>query len=90
VLREPVGVVGIVTPWNYPLVIGSERMPWALGAGCTVVIKPSEFTSGSTIRLGQLAREAGLPDGVLNVVSGLGNPAGQTLAEHPLTDMNRL
>ena len=87
VLREPIGVVGIVTPWNYPLVIGSERMPWALGAGCTVVIKPSEFTSGSTIRLGQLAREAGLPDGVINVVTGYGNPAGQVLAEHPMTDM---
>ena len=87
VLREPVGVVGIVTPWNYPLVIGSERMPWALGAGCTVVIKPSEFTSGSTIRLGEFAREAGLPDGVLNVVTGYGNPAGQILAEHPATDM---
>jgi acyl-CoA reductase-like NAD-dependent aldehyde dehydrogenase len=87
VLREPVGVVGIVTPWNYPLVIGSERMPWALGAGCTVVIKPSEFTSGSTIRLGELAREAGIPDGVLNVVTGPGDPAGQTLAEHPATDM---
>jgi len=87
VLREPIGVVGIVTPWNYPLVIGSERMPWALGAGCTVVIKPSEFTSGSTLRLGELAREAGLPDGVLNVVSGYGNPAGQVLAEHPMTDM---
>ena len=87
VLREPVGVVGIVTPWNYPLVIGSERMPWALGAGCTVVIKPSEFTSGSTIRLGEFAREAGLPDGVLNVVTGYGNPAGQLLAEHPGTDM---
>jgi len=87
VLREPVGVVGIVTPWNYPLVIGSERMPWALGAGCTVVIKPSEFTSGSTIRFGQLAREAGLPDGVVNVVTGYGHPAGQTLAEHVGTDM---
>jgi acyl-CoA reductase-like NAD-dependent aldehyde dehydrogenase len=87
VLREPIGVVGIVTPWNYPLVIGSERMPWALGAGCTVVIKPSEFTSGSTIRFGELAREAGLPDGVVNVVTGYGNPAGQLLAEHPGTDM---
>jgi acyl-CoA reductase-like NAD-dependent aldehyde dehydrogenase len=62
-------------------------MPWALGAGCTVVIKPSEFTSGSTVRLGQLARDAGLPDGVLNVVTGYGNPAGQTLAEHVGTDM---
>ena len=87
VLREPIGVVGIVTPWNYPLVIGSERLPWALGVGCTAVIKPSEFTSGSTLRLGELAREAGLPDGVLNVVSGYGNPAGQTLAQSPGTDM---
>ena len=87
VLREPVGVVGIITPWNYPLIIGSERAPWALGAGCTVVIKPSEFTSGSTLRLGELAREAGMPDGVLNVVSGYGDPAGQLLAEHPMTDM---
>ncbi len=87
VLREPIGVVGVVTPWNYPLIIASERLPWALGAGCTVVIKPSEFTSGSTIRLAELAREAGLPDGVLNVVTGYGDPAGQLLAEHPLTDM---
>jgi acyl-CoA reductase-like NAD-dependent aldehyde dehydrogenase len=87
VLREPIGVVGVVTPWNYPLVIASERLPWALGTGCTVVLKPSEFTSGSSLRLGELAREAGLPDGVLNVVSGYGSPAGQTLAEHPGTDM---
>jgi len=87
VLREPIGVVGVVTPWNYPLIIASERLPWALGAGCTVVIKPSEFTSGSTIRLAELARDAGLPDGVLNVVTGYGDPAGQMLAEHPGTDM---
>jgi acyl-CoA reductase-like NAD-dependent aldehyde dehydrogenase len=87
VLRDPIGVVGVVTPWNYPLVIASERLPWALGAGCTAVLKPSEFTSGSSLRLGQLALEAGLPEGVLNVVTGYGNPAGQTLAEHPGTDM---
>jgi len=87
VLREPIGVVGVVTPWNYPLVIASERLPWALGAGCTIVLKPSEFTSGSSLRLGELARDAGLPDGVVNVVSGYGNPAGQILAEHPATDM---
>jgi acyl-CoA reductase-like NAD-dependent aldehyde dehydrogenase len=87
VLREPIGVVGIVTPWNYPLIIGSERIPWAIGAGCTVVVKPSEFTSGSTIRLAELAREAGVPDGVINVVTGYGDPAGQLLAEHPGTDM---
>lgn len=87
VLREPLGVVGVVTPWNYPLIICSERIPWALGAGCTVIVKPSEFTSGSTLRLAELARDVGLPDGVFNVVTGYGNPAGQVLAEHPGTDM---
>ncbi|MBB3455051.1 acyl-CoA reductase-like NAD-dependent aldehyde dehydrogenase [Rhizobium sp. BK313] len=86
VLREPAGVVGIITPWNFPLLIGSERIPWAIGAGCTVVIKPSEFTSGSTIRMAELAREAGLPDGVLNVVTGYGADVGQVFAEHPDVD----
>lgn len=85
-LREPVGVVGIVTPWNFPVLIGSERVPWALGAGCTVVLKPSEFTSGSTIRLAEIARDCGLPDGVFNVITGYGDPVGQTLAEDPRTD----
>lgn len=85
-LREPVGVVGIVTPWNFPLLIGSERVPWAIGVGCTVVLKPSEFTSGSTVRMAELARDAGLPDGVFNVVTGYGDPVGQTFAEHPATD----
>ncbi len=85
-LREPVGVVGIVTPWNFPVLIASERVPWALGAGCTVVLKPSEFTSGSSVRLAELARDAGLPDGVFNVVTGYGDPVGQTLAEDPGTD----
>ena len=87
VFREPAGVVGIITPWNFPLLIGSERIPWAIGAGCTVVIKPSEFTSGSTIRLAELAREAGLPDGVLNVVTGYGADVGQIFAEHPDVDV---
>ena len=87
VLREPIGVVGVITPWNYPLIIACERLPWALATGCTVVVKPSEFTSGATIRLAELAREAGMPDGVFNVVTGLGDPAGQTLAEHPGVDM---
>ena len=85
-LREPIGVVGIITPWNYPLLIGSERVPWALGAGCTVVLKPSEFTSGSSIRLAELARDCGPPDGVFNVVTGYGDPVGQSFAEHPATD----
>ena len=87
VLREPVGVVGIITPWNFPFIIASERVPWAIGAGCTVVLKPSEFTSGTSIMMAELAREAGIPDGVFNVVTGYGNPAGQVLAEDPRTDM---
>lgn len=87
VLREPIGVVGIITPWNFPFIIASERVPWALGAGCTVVLKPSEFTSGTSILMAELAREAGVPDGVFNVVTGYGNPAGQLLAEDTRTDM---
>ncbi|CAN7164534.1 aldehyde dehydrogenase family protein [Rhizobium sp. LjRoot254] len=87
VLREPVGVVGIITPWNFPFIIASERVPWAIGAGCTVVLKPSEFTSGTSIRMAELARQAGIPDGVFNVVTGYGDPAGQILAEDPRIDM---
>ena len=87
VLREPIGVVGIITPWNFPLIIVSERVPWAIGLGCTVVAKPSEFTSGTTIRLAELALEAGVPPGVFNVVTGYGDPAGQVLAEDPEVDM---
>jgi acyl-CoA reductase-like NAD-dependent aldehyde dehydrogenase len=87
VLREPIGVVGIITPWNFPLIIVSERVPWAIAVGCTTVVKPSEFTSGTTIRLAELALEAGVPPGVFNVVTGYGDPAGQVLAEDPRTDM---
>ena len=87
VLREAVGVVGIITPWNFPCIIASERVPWAIGVGCTVVLKPSELTSGTSIRLAELAREAGIPDGVFNVVTGYGDPAGQVLAEDPRVDM---
>jgi acyl-CoA reductase-like NAD-dependent aldehyde dehydrogenase len=87
VLREPAGVVGIITPWNFPFIIVSERVPWALGAGCTVVVKPSEFTSGTTIRLAELALEAGLPAGVFNVITGYGPSVGQALAEDPRVDV---
>ncbi|MEO5806476.1 aldehyde dehydrogenase family protein [Devosia sp.] len=87
VLREPVGVVGIITPWNFPFIIASERVPWAIGAGCTVVVKPSEFTSGTTIRMAELAMEAGIPPGVFNVVTGYGPVAGQVLAEDDRVDM---
>jgi acyl-CoA reductase-like NAD-dependent aldehyde dehydrogenase len=81
--REPVGVVGAITPWNYPLALGAWKIASALAAGCTVVIKPSEITPLSTLRLAELCLEAGLPEGVLNVVTGYGHEAGKALAEHP-------
>ncbi len=87
VLREPAGVVGIITPWNFPFIIASERVPWAIGAGCTVVLKPSELTSGTSVIMAEIARDAGLPDGVFNVVTGYGVPAGQVLAEDPRVDV---
>ncbi|MEO1237044.1 MAG: aldehyde dehydrogenase family protein, partial [Planctomycetota bacterium] len=71
-LREPVGVCGLITPWNFPLLIVSQKLPFALAAGCTAVVKPSEFTSGTTLRLAELLQQAGLPDGVCNVVTGTG------------------
>lgn len=87
VLRQPVGVVGIVTPWNFPFFILSERLPFVLAAGCTAVVKPAELTSTTTLKLAALLSEAGLPDGVVNVVTGLGSLVGQALAEHMDVDM---
>ncbi len=87
VFREPVGVVGMITPWNFPLLIISQKLPFALAVGCTAVIKPSEMTSGTTLRLGALLLEAGMPEGVVNIVTGYGLPAGARLAEHPDVDM---
>jgi phenylacetaldehyde dehydrogenase len=84
--REPVGVVGIIVPWNYPLELAVWRMAPALAAGCTVVLKPAEQTSLTTLRLGELVLEAGFPPGVVNVVTGLGETAGAALAEHPGVD----
>jgi aldehyde dehydrogenase (NAD+) len=82
--REPFGVVGVITPWNGPLNQGARGLAPALAAGNTVVIKPSEFTSASTVTLARLATEvAGLPDGVLNVVTGTGLEAGAALIQHP-------
>jgi len=86
-VREPIGVVAMITPWNFPLLIVSQKLPFALAAGCTAVVKPSELTPGTTLRLGQILQEAGLPDGVVNIVSGYGNPAGARLAAHPDVDM---
>jgi betaine-aldehyde dehydrogenase len=80
--REPVGVVGQVTPWNYPLMMAVWKMGPALAAGCTVVLKPAPATPLTTLMLAELSAEAGLPDGVVNVITG-GNDAGQALVEHP-------
>jgi len=81
--REPVGVVAILTPWNSPLMLLSWKLAPALAAGCTVVVKPSEFTSASTVELAELCSQAGLPDGVFNVVTGFGPQVGAPLVSHP-------
>jgi aldehyde dehydrogenase (NAD+)/phenylacetaldehyde dehydrogenase len=80
--QEPLGVVGAIVPWNFPALILSWKLGPALAAGNTVVVKPSELTSLSTLRVAELALEAGIPPGVVNVVTGLGAEAGQALAEH--------
>lgn len=81
--REPLGVVVCITPWNSPLMLLSWKLAPALAAGCTIVIKPSEFTSCSTLALMELVKEAGFPDGVVNTVTGFGAEVGPTLVEHP-------
>jgi betaine-aldehyde dehydrogenase len=86
VVREPVGVAGLIVPWNFPALIYAQKVPYALAAGCTVVVKPSEFTSGSAIEISRLAADAGLPTGVLNVVTGYGTPVGQAIVDSPDVD----
>jgi acyl-CoA reductase-like NAD-dependent aldehyde dehydrogenase len=82
-VREPVGVVGLITPWNFPLTIASWKLAPALAAGNTVVLKPAELTPLTALRFAELARAAGLPEGVVNVVVGPGRTCGQRLVEHP-------
>lgn len=84
--REPVGVVGMIIPWNFPAIIFAQKVPYALAAGCTVVVKPSEFTSGTALELARLGRQAGVPEGVLSVVTGYGDPVGETLVKSPEVD----
>jgi len=81
-LREPVGVVGQVVPWNFPLMFTSWKMAPALAAGNTIVMKPAEITPLTSLRIAELMSEAGMPDGVVNMVPGLGHVAGQAIAEH--------
>lgn len=84
--HEPVGVVAAITPWNSPLMLLTWKIAPALAAGCTVVVKPSEFTSASTLELMRLVEEAGFPAGVINVVTGFGPEAGTALTSHPGVD----
>jgi phenylacetaldehyde dehydrogenase len=81
-LREPIGVVGQIIPWNFPLLMAAWKLGPALAAGCTVVLKPAEQTPLTALRLAELIAEAGIPDGVVNVVPGFGETAGAALAAH--------
>lgn len=85
-VREPVGVVGAIVPWNFPLLLASWKVAPALAAGCTVVLKPAPSTPLTAIELGKIALEAGLPEGVLNVLTGSTRELGQAMVEHPGID----
>ena len=86
VRREPVGVVGQIVPWNFPLVMALMKIGPALAAGCTIVLKPAEQTPLTTLRLADFLAEAGVPNGVLNIVTGYGTTAGGAIVRHPLVD----
>jgi len=88
VVREPVGVVGAITPWNAPFLMAVHKLAPALAMGCAVVLKPAELAPLSALRLGELVLEAGFPPGAVNIVTGFGTGAGQALAEHP--DVNKI
>jgi aldehyde dehydrogenase (NAD+) len=85
-LREPVGVVGAIVPWNAPILLFAQKVAPALAAGCTIMAKPSEYATFAILRLAQLIEEAGLPAGVLNIVTGPGEPTGEALINHPMVD----
>src|SRR5215813_4822364 len=83
-LRQPIGVIGQIIPWNFPLVMAALKLAPALACGCTSILKPAEQTPLSAIRLVELAEEAGIPKGVINLITGFGETAGQAIVEHPL------
>ncbi len=87
IVKEPIGVVSIITPWNFPFWILSQKLPFALAAGCTCVVKPSEVTPSTTAMLGELLVQAGLPAGVCNIVLGYGDPVGTLMTTHADVDM---
>ena len=85
-LREPIGVVGQIIPWNFPMIMATLKLAPALATGCTVVLKPAEQTPLTALMLGELIQEAGIPDGVVNIITGYGETAGAALAAHPNVD----
>ncbi|CAI9283887.1 unnamed protein product [Lactuca saligna] len=85
-IREPIGVVGLITPWNYPLLMATWKVAPAMAAGCAAILKPSELASLTCLELGEICREVGLPPGILNILTGLGQEAGAPLAAHPNVD----
>jgi betaine-aldehyde dehydrogenase len=85
-VKEPIGIVGVITPWNFPLLIVSQKLPFALAVGCTAVVKPSDLTPGTTTRLVQILHDEGAPNGVVNLVHG-GGDVGGWLSSHPGTQM---
>jgi aldehyde dehydrogenase (NAD+) len=85
-VREPVGVVAAIVPWNFPLMIGMWKIAPALACGCTLIVKPAEITPLSALMIGKLALEAGVPPGVLNIVTGKGSVVGDALVAHPGID----
>ena len=84
--REPIGVAGQIIPWNFPILMTAWKWGPALAAGCTIVMKPAEQTPLTCLRMAQLAKEVGIPDGVINVVPGFGPTAGAAVVKHPLID----
>ena len=85
-LKEPIGVVGQIIPWNFPLLMAAWKLGPALATGCTVILKPAEQTPISALRLGELVQEAGIPDGVVNIITGFGETAGAAIAAHDDVD----
>ena len=87
VTRQPIGVVALITPWNFPFIVLAERLPFILAAGCSVVLKPSEMTSTTSLMFADILAEAGLPQGVYNIVTGMGPEVGEALSHHTDVDM---
>jgi betaine-aldehyde dehydrogenase len=83
-IKEPIGVVAIITLWNFPFIIISQKLPFAVVAGCTRVVKPSELTFATTLMPGEILEASGMPAGVVNIIAGHGNPTGDTLIKDPV------